>query len=368
MPDLEPGTETFLTLRFTLDEETPWCKAGHEIAAAQFPIHFPTAAGRPADVSKLPPLALEETAVTVTVSGGGGHAWQLVFDKTRGRIVSWQQDGVELIAVGPALNLWRAATDNDVAHVGAGPDGERYHLLDEWLKAGLHNLQHEVDEITIEQLNPQRIDIHVRARVAPAAIEFEQKLTVLGSGELLLQTEIETGQGLPLLPRIGLTMMLPAGFEALSWYGRGPFENYRDRSSGALSGLYQSTVSEQYVPYIVPQEHGNRSDVRWVALANEEGTGLLASGMPLMEMSAGHYTAQDLYEAAHTNELTPRAETILNLDHRQMGLGSASCGPATLPAYLIPPGVYQFSVRLRPFTKEDPAPGQLARSPLPDGV
>ena len=69
--------------------------------------------------------------------------------------------------------------------------------------------------------------------------------------------------------------------------------------------------------------------MRWVAVANAAGTGLLATGMPLMEASAGHYTAHDLYEAAHTNELTPRPETILNLDHQQMGLGSASCGPAT---------------------------------------
>ena len=365
-PDLEPGTETFLTLRFSLDEETSWCEAGHEIAAAQFPLHFPAPAGEPAELSTLQALALEETAAAATINGGE-HTWQLVFDKTRGQIVSWQQNGVELIAAGPALNLWRAPTDNDMAHVAVRLDDERYQLLDEWLRAGLHNLQHVVDEVTIEQPNPQRIDIRVRAR-AGAAVKFEQKLTLFGSGELLLQTKLRADPGLPPLPRVGLTMMLPAGFGDLSWYGRGPYENYRDRNSGALVGLYHSTVSDLYVPYIVPQEHGNRTDVRWVAVAAENGTGLLATGMPLMETSAGHYTAHDLYEAAHTNELAPRAETILNLDHRQMGLGSASCGPATLPDYLIPPGMYRFSVRLRPFTKDSPPPGQLARSPLPDGV
>ena len=161
-------------------------------------------------------------------------------------------------------------------------------------------------------------------------------------------------------------MMLPPEFEQLTWFGRGPFENYRDRSSGALFGRYHSTVSGQYEPYILPQEHGNRTGVRWVALANEAGVGLLAVGRPEMEISAGHFTAQDLYAAAHTYELTPRAETILNLDLLQMGLGSASCGPATLPAYLIPPGAYSFSVRLLPFAGNDGRLDLIARAGLPD--
>jgi beta-galactosidase len=160
-------------------------------------------------------------------------------------------------------------------------------------------------------------------------------------------------------------MLLPAGFEYLTWFGRGPFENYRDRNSGAIVGRYHSNVSDQYEPYIMPQEHGNRTDVRWVALTNDAGAGLLAIGAPRMEISAGHYSADDLFAATHTHQLKPRQETILNLDLMQMGLGSASCGPATSPAYVIEPGAYSFSVRLRPFMKNETSPGLLARTALP---
>ena len=165
---------------------------------------------------------------------------------------------------------------------------------------------------------------------------------------------------MPPLPRIGLTMTLPAGFEQVTWYGRGPHENYIDRNVGARVGIYDDTVDGQYVPYIMPQENGNKTDVRWVALRNETGAGLLAVGGQLMEMSALHYSADDLYKAFHTNELVRRDEVILNLDYRQCGLGGNSCGPMTRPEYLLQPGSYSFAFRLRPFGKDE-EPKELGR-------
>jgi len=103
----------------------------------------------------------------------------------------------------------------------------------------------------------------------------------------------------------------------------------------------------------VPQENGNKTGVRRLTLTNDGGIGLLAVGMPLMEAGVSHYTADDLYRAFHTNELTRRDEIILNLDHEQCGLGGASCGPGTLPQYLIEPGTFDFSFRLRPFETKD---------------
>lgn len=361
-PDLRPGVECFLTLRFTLAEETPWAGAGHEVAAAQFLMPYVAPTPQPVRLSSLPTLTLKQTDEMVAVSG---DSFQLSFNRTNGRIVSWTYQDTQLFASAPSVNLWRAPTDND----GIKLDGERPQLLTEWLKAGLDNLDHEVAEIVIEQPAPQKVVIHTRARAgstaSPDALAYEQTITILGNGELLLENRLSTHDGLPPLPRIGMTMMLPAGFEEMTWFGRGPFENYRDRSSGALVGRYSSSVSDQYEPYILPQEHGNRSDVRWVALTNNAGAGLLAAGMPLMEASASHFTANDLFAAAHTHELTARAETILNLDLMQMGLGSASCGPATLPSYIIAPGDYTFCVRLRPFASSDAPPGVLARTALP---
>ena len=111
------------------------------------------------------------------------------------------------------------------------------------------------------------------------------------------------------------------------------------------------------------------SSAKGSTLTNDAGVGLLATGMPLMEASASHYSAADLYQAIHTCDLVRRAETILNLDHKQSGLGGASCGPGTLPQYLIQPGAFQFSFRLRPFNADTDSPAELARSsPFPLGL
>ena len=184
----------------------------------------------------------------------------------------------------------------------------------------------------------------------PAEFSTEITYTVFGSGDILVDTHIVPVHAeVPFLPRIGLQMTLPSGYEQMAWYGRGPHEAYCDRQEGAPVGIYQGTVDEQYVPYITPQENGNKTEVRWVALTNEEGVGLLAIGAPWLEVSAHHYTTQDLTEARHTFELTYRKEITLNLDYGQSGLGSASCGPERLEVYQLKPQEVQFRVRLRPF-------------------
>jgi hypothetical protein len=190
--------------------------------------------------------------------------------------------------------------------------------------------------------------------------------TIYGNGQIFLESRLQVAENLPILPRVGLTMTLPPGFEQLTWYGRGPHENYRDRQEGAALGLYRGTVDEQYVPYIMPQENGNKTDVRWLTLANEDGVALLAAGLEPLEFSVSHFTAADLFAARHTHELQRREEVILHLDALQMGLGGASCGPPTLASYVIAPGEFSFAVRLRPFLCEAADPADLAREILPD--
>ena len=139
----------------------------------------------------------------------------------------------------------------------------------------------------------------------------------------------------------------------MRWYGRGPHENYVDRNTGAPMGTWQSTVADEYVPYIMPQAHGNKTDVRWLELADDAGagqrTGLRiesADGQPL-QTTVSHFTADDLWQATHTNQLRPHDEITLEIDHRQKGVGGASCGPDTLEKYQIAPGKFRFAVRLR---------------------
>ena len=125
--------------------------------------------------------------------------------------------------------------------------------------------------------------------------------------------------------------------------------------------MYGGTVDDQYMPYIKPQENGNKIETRWAALSAGDGAGLLVVGMPLLNVSAHHFTAQDLTQARHTYELKRRDEITLNLDYAQGGLGNGSCGPGVLPQYLLEPREVRYSLRLRPFSRQEAAPLELSK-------
>ncbi len=366
--------ECFLNISFKLKNDTLWAEKGYEVAWDQFLLP-PIAddhnlSDTPAQIvcdcqtyectcddecdetctcecHEWPELELVESEREAVIRG---KDFELRFDRANGRIAAWTFKGVSLIVSGPQLNVWRAATDNDGFKLWPEAPGK---LLGQWLAAGLDRLCYTVESVEISTLNREwvRIDVvtNVQAQECEGKFKHLHTYTVNRRGHVTIENEIQASLDLPPLPRIGLTMTLPAGFEGFTWYGRGPHENYIDRNVGARVGVYCSTVDEQYVPYIMPQECGNKTDVRWVALTNEQGIGLMVTAPNLMEVSALHYTADDLYHAFHTNELVRRPETILNLDYRQCGLGGASCGPMTRPEYLIQPGSYTFVVHMRPF-------------------
>ncbi|MCJ7736294.1 MAG: DUF4981 domain-containing protein, partial [Anaerolineae bacterium] len=365
-PELAPGTECWLALSFALAEDTLWAARGHEVAWEQFQVPLDAPAVEALSVAGMPKLQVEESGDIVTVQGSD---FRLLFDKVQGRICSWQVAGTELVLEGPLLNVWRAPTDNDAALLR--PNG----MAVQWRDAGLDRLVSRVSGVEIEQVEQQVVRIVVTSAVtAPdrkKGFECRGVTTIFGSGDVVIDTAVEPEKGLPPLPRIGLQMVLPGGFETFTWYGRGPHESYVDRKEGAAVGVYSGTVDDQFVPYVVPQENGNKTDVRWVALANSQGIGLLAAGVPvaggeraLLEVSAHHYSTKDLADADHTYELERRPEITLNLDHRQSGLGGASCGPGTLPQYLIQPEPVRFAVRLRPFSTKDVSPAELGRQVL----
>jgi beta-galactosidase/beta-glucuronidase len=181
----------------------------------------------------------------------------------------------------------------------------------------------------------------------PARFECEMIYTVYGSGDLVIETHLAPSEELPPLPRIGLTMTVPGRYNTFTWYGPGPRETYADRKLGAKIGRYSGSVDDQYFPYIMPQENGNKTDVRWASLTDDEGFGLMAVGLPLLNASAHHFTAQDLTEAQHTYQLSRREDITLNLDYAQGGLGNGSCGPGVLDQYLLQPQPQHYRVWLR---------------------
>jgi hypothetical protein len=207
--------------------------------------------------------------------------------------------------------------------------------------------------VTAVRRAPQVVSIACVSRVCAdertEGFDCEYSYTVYGSGDVIVDTHVVPSRTLPFLPRIGVQMTILGQFNTFTWYGRGPHETYADRKASGAVGLYSGSVDEQYFPYIMPQENGNKTDVRWAALSDQNNLGLLVVGMPLMNVSAHHYTTEDLARAQHTCELKRRDNITLHLDERQSGLGGASCGPGTLAQYLIQPEETRWSLRLRPF-------------------
>ena len=162
------------------------------------------------------------------------------------------------------------------------------------------------------------------------------------------------------LPRLGLTLQLPPRLEQVTYYGRGPWENYVDRCTGSFVGLYRTTVTDLFQWYVRPQDNGCRTDVRWVEFADKYGRdGVRFSASEPLAVQALHYGWEDLEFARHVNGQrrfrappVPRPEIVLNLDVRQTGLGGASCGPWPMDKYRFDPKApVEWSVTISPIRR-----------------
>ena len=337
---LPESGECHLNLTFTLAGDTPWAKRGHEIAWAQFPLPVALPAAPAASAEGMPSLTVSEAAGRLVVRG---EDFQLTFDTLHGSLVDWIYQETPLLVSGPMVNVWRAPTDNDVNQM-AGL----------WRGAGLDRLVSRVSSVTWHQIAPSEVRIEVEQKLAPIsrppAFSVRSLYTLSGNGELALETHITPHGDLPPLPRLGLEIHLPAGFNQFAWAGLGPHESYPDRRESVKFGVYRGTVADQFENYIRPQENGNKSDVRWAAVTNCLGIGLLATAQPLCNTSVHHFTPADLTLAEHTYDLKPRPQTIWHLDHAIGGLGSQSCGPGPQPQYLLNAKETHFVVRFTPIS------------------
>ena len=251
-------------------------------------------------------------------------------------------EGKEFFASLPQLNLWRAPTDNDEIR---GWIGQEAKPAGRWRAAGFDRLQLVKESLEIVNDIAKPCFVFRRCYLGSdpnKPIWHNMEISFEERGGLLFCNTFDFPIGLPSLPRVGLVFTTVPGFENLEYFGKGPWENYIDRAEAPV-GNYRSTVDEHFVPYILPQAHGNRTDVRRLALDN--GTEKICFHGNF-EFSASHYSDTELVRCGHTNELEPIPGTIVTLDLRQRGLGTASCGPDTLEKYCIKPGRYEFRFTL----------------------
>ena len=344
---LEPGQEAFLCVRFESVAKTAWCKAGHLVGWDQFalPAKTPKVVRKGKAIQRsFAPLHLEQAGDRFVIEN---DAVYLAASKKGGRIESFRWQGRDLLLAGPELQIWRGPTDND----GIKGWKEGWRALGKWRLQGLDQAEIVAAPAKIRQNRDGTVTLlleHAAKCIASArAVVLRHDYTLSPNGTLAVENHFTVDKAVPDLPRLGVSLRLPAGFEKLKWFGRGPFENYVDRQRSAMIDLHESTVTAQYVPYIMPQEHGNHTDVRWLSIGEERGPSLRVQAQGPLEFSASHFTAQDLYAATHTYDLKPRPETILNLDLMQRGLGTLSCGPDTLSQYQIKTGRYAWNYILR---------------------
>jgi beta-galactosidase len=248
------------------------------------------------------------------------------------------------------LTCFRAFTDNDI-----WVRGDTLEKPGNFYLSGLSQLRYHARPTVIDG-NSVRFIVEVTGSKS-AGFTHETVWTLGADGSLSVRNTVTPHGTMPVaLPRLGTSWRLDSALEKMRWYGRGPRENYIDRRTGSFIGIHDSTVTEQYEPYVRPQDCGYRGDVRWVAFAAADGRGVKFSASEPLFVQALHFTAEDLEFARHRNgqqrvriPLVPRPEVFLNLDIRQLGLGGNSCGPQPMDKYIFPVQPESWTVKIEPY-------------------
>lgn len=333
------GKEYILEVSLYLKEDECWAEKGHEIAWEQFVLGGAYQAPQMKN-SIAPQVSYEGRTAVISAD-----QTTIRFDMRTGKMKSWHYQGRELIASGPAFNVWRAPTDNDLSPVNM--DG----IIKEWKEFGLDAMQERVTSVEVKA-DDDAVTVTVDAVHGKYSIycNYKTQMTyrIDGSGAMEIGMSVIPLKENMHPPRLGLTMRLTAGLDRMSWYGNGKHQTYADLQASGRVKVYESTVDEEFVNYVRPQENGNKTKVRWMSLTDENGFGLCAYGQPLMEAQAMHYTLENLTNAEHTYELKWTEEVTWNLDYQQYGIGNGACGPRTLPEYWTTDNTVEFKIKLVP--------------------
>ncbi len=341
-PSVPAGAEAFVTIEAVTKAKQSWGPKGHVVAWEQLALESPRVRKSASPkVRPLPPVIVaEEDAATAKLVAGDVA---VAVDKARGRILSVAVGGKTVVSAGPEFNLWRGPTDNDgVKAAGPGVYSNPNKPLGRWGLAGLNNL---AETLVAADFRKVAGGYEVSATRTFAGkdpklpITVAEKVVVGAGGVLEASATFDVPEALADLPRLGFRWEVAPGFEDLQWFGLGPRESYIDRKQGSRIGLFASTVDGQFYPYVLPQENGNHEETRWFALRDRAGVGVkFAADGKRFGFSALHVTPEDLTAALHTNEVSRRAETCVLVDAAQRGVGTASCGPDTLPKYRLHAG------------------------------
>ena len=346
-PKMKPGKEYWLNLSFQSKESEGLLPAHHEWAREQFKLPFyQDNEQKDAKKPDMPTIGVEASDTALVFSN---RLFSVRLSKISGAITSYRYAGKELLNQSLQFNAWRAPVLN-----------EQRHIASEWRKAGLDDLVHRTESFEVRESESGQYEVMMKAcvkgRNSKAGFHLHTNLTILGNGEFILAQKVEPMDELPdRLPKIGLQAVLNKEFEHMRWYGRGPGETYPDRKNSARVGLYSKTVDEMEESYLVPGDYGNRSDVRWVAITNDQGTGWLVSADSLLNFSAHPYSTDHLDRARYRHQLQSADAIYFHVDHRVSGLGTKFHEP--LERHQVHTRPHSWVIRFKPLSKGG-LPGQ----------
>ena len=324
--------EYVVTVSFLLKEDTAWAPKGHEVAFGQYVYKVQ---GERKKCGK----KIEVIRSTHNI-GLRGESFEVLFSGLNGGLASYKYGGKEMIEAIPKPNFWRAPTDNDNGNFMAARYGQ-------WKIASLYATHKDYRENTYARiLEPELETEDNKAKVTftyilPTTPNAQCRLSyeVDGDGRVKTTLSYDPVKELGDMPEFGVMFKLSADYDHLEWYGLGPAETYADRCKGARLGVYRNLVKDNMAAYIVPQECGAKTGVRYAKVTDRKGRGMLFEMDPNcgpMMFSALPYTPHELENARHPYELPEVHYTVVRAALGQMGVGGDdSWGSPTHPEYLL---------------------------------
>ncbi|WP_255563446.1 glycoside hydrolase family 2 TIM barrel-domain containing protein [Mucilaginibacter rivuli] len=348
LPKLKAGAEYLANIKFMLAEDKPWASKGFELAHDQFAL---------TGLAVVNPVKENYPELSMILSndapefGVAGKSFSVQFNTGTGALISYRLNGVEQVFAPFLPHFSRPATDND--HRGWKADKK----LAVWYNPELKLISFKQDmQKDILKVTSNYSLINNKATV-------QVVYTVNGSGAIKVDYSLKASADLPNIPKVGMQGGIAKSYDDITWYGRGPLENYIDRRTGFDAGIYTLPLAQFDEPYVVPQENGNHTDVRWMYLNDKKNNGLMVVADSLLSISAWPYTEQNIVAARHTNKLKDAGFVILNIDLIQMGVGgndSWSEQAAPLPQYQITAKPYRYTFYILPTQIKPADAGTLA--------
>lgn len=318
------GSEYFLRISYKQRDKTLWADKGFEVASEQFKLPINTPPVIETKVSQ--PVKLAQNAQTITISG---KDFAVSFDKKSGLMNQLIKNGANLLTAdgSPKLHLWRASHRND--------DDWAYR---QWEKFGVTTLQYTLLDFKVEAVGNSSVKVTSTTKADGKegfGVYHTATYLVKGDGSIKVDNQVQFVGFRINLARIGVRMMLDKKLDHMTFFGRGPFENYSDRKSAAEVGIYELGVNEQY-EYEKPMERGNHEEVRWAKLSGKDIPSILVqSDEKLMQVAALPHTDEQMYPVEYKIDLPASTATVFCISTKTLGVGSASCGPRPLEQFQV---------------------------------